>query len=443
MKKICVVGTGYVGLVSGACLADFGNAVICADIDEDKIDKLNRGIIPIYEPGLQEVVERNVQKKRLSFSSSVDESIRESEVIFIAVGTPPGSKGEADLSIVFKVAESIARNLHDYKVVVTKSTVPAGTGRKVWNILKEKASPGSEFDVVSNPEFLREGSAVGDFLRPDRVVIGSDSDRATEVMKMVYRALYINETPMVITNIETSEMIKYASNAFLAVKISYINEIANICDRIGADVKTVARAMGLDGRISPKFLHAGGGYGGSCFPKDTKALVKTSDDVGIPNLVVTAAIEANEKQKYLMVDKIKTMVGNLKGKTIALLGLAFKPNTDDIREATSLVIVDEILKAGGSVRAYDPVAMDIYKSVFSDITYCKDVYDCVAGADCMVLVTEWNEFREMDLHRAKSLLKHPHLVDCRNIYDVEEVQKIGFKYVGVGRGSKNQFVGAK
>ncbi|HNB09717.1 MAG TPA: UDP-glucose/GDP-mannose dehydrogenase family protein, partial [bacterium] len=269
MKKICVVGTGYVGLVSGACLADFGNNVICADIDKEKIDKLNQGVIPIYEPGLKEVVDRNVEKKRLFFSNDVAQSIKESEVIFIAVGTPPGPKGDADLSIVFKVAETIAKNLNGYKVVVTKSTVPAGTGEKVRKILSEHAPKGAEFDVVSNPEFLREGSAVSDFLRPDRVVIGSNSDRATEVMKTVYRALYINETPMVVTNVESSEMIKYASNAFLAVKISFINEIANICEKIGADVKVVAKAMGLDGRISPKFLHAGGGFGGSCFPKDT------------------------------------------------------------------------------------------------------------------------------------------------------------------------------
>ncbi len=434
MKKICVVGTGYVGLVSGACLADFGNHVICADIDQEKIDKLNKGIIPIYEPGLSEVVDRNVEKKRLFFSADVDVSIQESEVIFIAVGTPPGSDGEADLSIVFKVAESIARNLNSYKVVVTKSTVPAGTGEKVRKVILEKAPTGAKFDLVSNPEFLREGSAVNDFLRPDRVVIGSDSERATEIMKIVYRALYINETPMVITNIETSEMIKYASNAFLAVKISFINEIANICEKIGADVKVVAKGMGLDGRINPKFLHAGGGFGGSCFPKDTHALVKTAEQMHVPNLVVRAAIQANEQQKLLMVEKIKSLTGDVRGKTIALLGLSFKPNTDDIRDATSLVIIDCMLNAGAKVRAYDPVAQEAMQKVYPQIQYCRDAYEAATGAECLVVVTEWNEFRELDLLKLKTLLRSPNVVDCRNIYDPHEMQKLGFAYVGVGRG---------
>lgn len=434
MKKICVVGTGYVGLVSGACLADFGNNVICADIDKEKIDKLNQGVIPIYEPGLKEVVDRNVEKKRLFFSNDVAQSIKESEVIFIAVGTPPGPKGDADLSIVFKVAETIAKNLNGYKVVVTKSTVPAGTGEKVRKILSEHAPKGAEFDVVSNPEFLREGSAVSDFLRPDRVVIGSNSDRATEVMKTVYRALYINETPMVVTNVESSEMIKYASNAFLAVKISFINEIANICEKIGADVKVVAKAMGLDGRISPKFLHAGGGFGGSCFPKDTMALAKTAEEVGVQNLVVNAAIQANDYQKMLMVEKIRKMVGgNFKGKTIAVLGIAFKPNTDDIREATSLVIMEEITKEGGVVKAYDPVAMEQAQKFFPTMHYAKDAFEAVQGADCMVIVTEWNEFRELDLVKAKTLLKSAKIVDCRNIFDPKEIKALGFEYNAVGR----------
>lgn len=434
MRNICVVGTGYVGLVSGACLADFGNRVICADIDEEKIGKLRQGIMPIYEPGLSEVVERNVQKKYLSFTSDVDAAIRESEVIFIAVGTPPGRDGEADLSIVFSVAESIAKNLNRYKVIVTKSTVPAGTGARVRRIVMEKGPKGAEFDVVSNPEFLREGSAVGDFMRPDRVVIGSTSDRATEIMKAVYRPLYLNETPMVVTNVETSEMIKYASNAFLAVKISYINEIANICEAIGADVHVVAKAMGLDGRISPKFLHAGGGFGGSCFPKDTQALVKTAERVDVPNRVVRAAIEANEYQKHRMVEKIKGLIGGLKDKTVGLLGLAFKPNTDDIRDATSQVIIQQVLKEGGMIRAYDPVAMDAMKSVFPEIQYCSNVYDTARGADCLVIVTEWNEFRELDLPRIKSLLKTPAIVDCRNVYKIDDMKQFGILYTGVGRG---------
>lgn len=434
MRNICVVGTGYVGLVSGACLADFGNRVVCADIDEEKIDKLRQGIMPIYEPGLSEVVERNVEKKRLSFTSDVDAAIRESEVVFIAVGTPPGKDGEADLSIVFSVAESIARNLNGYKVIVTKSTVPAGTGARVRQIVKEKGPKGTEFDVVSNPEFLREGSAVEDFMRPDRVVIGSTSERATEIMRAVYRPLYLNETPMVVTNIETSEMIKYASNAFLAVKISYINEIANICEAIGADVHVVAKAMGLDGRISPKFLHAGGGFGGSCFPKDTQALVKTAERVKVPNRVVRAAIEANDYQKLRMVEKIRELIGNLKGKTVGLLGLAFKPNTDDIRDATSQVIIRSVLEEGGRVRAYDPVAMDAMKSVFPEIHYCTDAYDAAKGADCLVIVTEWNEFRELDLPRIKSLLRTPAVVDCRNVYKITDMKQHGILYTGVGRG---------
>lgn len=428
------MGTGYVGLVSGACLADFGNRVICADIDEEKIGKLRRGIMPIYEPGLSEVVERNVEKKRLSFTSDIDAAIRESEVVFIAVGTPPGKDGEADLSIVFSVAESIARNLNGYKVIVTKSTVPAGTGARVRQIVMDKGPEGSEFDVVSNPEFLREGSAVEDFMRPDRVVIGSTSERATEIMRAVYRPLYLNETPLVVTNVETSEMIKYASNAFLAVKISYINEIANICEAIGADVHVVAKAMGLDGRISPKFLHAGGGFGGSCFPKDTQALVKTAERVNVPNRVVRAAIEANDYQKHRMVEKIKGLIGSLKGKTVGLLGLAFKPNTDDIRDATSQVIIRSVLEAGGEVRAYDPVAMDAMKSVFPQIRYCTDAYDAAKGADCLVIVTEWNEFRELDLPRIKSLLRTPAVVDCRNVYKIVDMKQYGILYTGVGRG---------
>jgi UDPglucose 6-dehydrogenase len=428
------MGTGYVGLVSGACLADFGNRVICADIDEEKIGKLRRGIMPIYEPGLSEVVERNVEKKRLSFTSDVDAAIRESEVVFIAVGTPPGKDGEADLSIVFSVAESIARNLNGYKVIVTKSTVPAGTGARVRQIVMDNGPEGSEFDVVSNPEFLREGSAVEDFLRPDRVVIGSTSERATEIMRAVYRPLYLNETPMVVTNVETSEMIKYASNAFLAVKISYINEIANICEAIGADVHVVAKAMGLDGRISPKFLHAGGGFGGSCFPKDTQALVKTAERVNVPNRVVRAAIEANDYQKHRMVEKIKELIGSLKGKTVGLLGLAFKPNTDDIRDATSQVIIRSVLEEGGDVRAYDPVAMDAMKTVFPQIRYCTDAYDAAKDADCLVIVTEWNEFRELDLPRIKSLLRTPAVVDCRNVYKIADMKQYGILYTGVGRG---------
>lgn len=438
MKKICVVGTGYVGLVTGACLADFGNYVVCADIDEDKINKLKQGIIPIYEPGLKDVVDRNVAKNRLVFSTDVVSAIKDTEVIFIAVGTPPGAGGEADLSTVLKVSETIAKNMNGYKVIVTKSTVPAGTGEKVRQVILKHGPANAEFDVVSNPEFLREGSAVDDFLRPDRVVIGVTGERAAEIMRQVYRPLYINETPMVVTNVETSEMIKYASNAFLAVKISFINEVANICEQIGADVQVVAKAMGLDGRISPKFLHAGGGYGGSCFPKDTLALVKTSEDVNTPTIVVKAAIEANEKQKHRMVEKIRKQTGDLKNKTIGLLGIAFKPNTDDIRDATSLVIIEEVLKAGGRIQAYDPAAMDSIKTLYPQfsVDYKNDAYETAANADCLVIVTEWNEFRELDLNKIKSIMKSPKIVDCRNVYSPKDMKQLGFEYTGVGRGIK-------
>lgn len=428
------MGTGYVGLVSGAGLSDFGNHVTCVDIDEPKVRSLQQGVIPIFEPGLKEIVDRNVQKKRLTFSTDVDESIRNADVVFIAVGTPAGQNGDADLSVVFDVALRIAKNLNGYKVVVTKSTVPVHTGRKIKELIEEHRGEPNGFDIVSNPEFLREGSAVDDFMHPDRVVIGTSSDRAREIMRSVYRPLYLNETPMVLTDIETAELIKYAANAFLAVKISYINEIANVAENVGADVKVVAKAMGLDGRISSKFLHAGGGYGGSCFPKDTRALVRIADAAGVKSEIVAASIRVNDRQKQLMFEKIRSLLPALKGKTVGILGLSFKPNTDDVREATAFVIIDRLLKSGAVVRAYDPAAMEQAKKAYPHLTYCRDAYEAAEGADCLVIVTEWNEFRELDFDRLKKTLKAPNLVDCRNIYDPARIRALGFGYRGVGRG---------
>lgn len=433
MKKICVVGTGYVGLVTAAGLADFGNSVIGADIDESKINILKNGGIPIYEPGLKEVVERNVKAGRLSFTTDIDSAIKKSKVIFSAVGTPPGDGGEADLRAVWIVATSFAKNLNTYKVFINKSTVPVGTGKKTKELILKKSGGKSNFDVVSNPEFLREGSAVGDFLNPDRVVVGTRSKKAQEIMKDVYHALLIRTVPYVETNIESAEIIKYASNAFLATKITFINEIANLCDIAGGDVKEVARAMGMDGRISPKFLHAGPGFGGSCFPKDTMALADIFKKYGIRARLVEAAIESNEHQKQNVVNKLKSVMPILQGKTIAVLGLAFKPNTDDTRFSPSKVIIPILEAEGAHVQAFDPVAADDFRRDFPDLDYKNNVYEAVKGADAVVLMTEWNEFRSLDLQRVKSLLKSPVFIDTRNIYDPRDMKEKGFTFVCTGR----------
>ena len=434
MQNIAVIGTGYVGLVSGAGISDYGHNVVCADIDKTKIEQLNKGEIPIYEPGLHELVNRNVNFNRLSFTANVDEAIRNADVIFIAVGTPEGENGASDLTAVYEVARAIGENLNGYKVVCTKSTVPIGTGEKITNIIKDVSKNVNEFDYVSNPEFLREGSAVKDFLWPDRVIIGASGSRAFKTMKNVYRPLYINETPIIETTVETAELIKYASNAFLSVKISYINEIANMCDEIGADVHVVSKAMGIDGRISPKFLHPGPGFGGSCFPKDTKALISMAKEMGIDLNVVSGAVVANQLQKERMAHKLLNLFnGDIKNKTIAILGLAFKAQTDDIRESPAIEIINTLNKNGALIRAFDPAANENMKKRFNDLKTFDSWEEAVKDADGVVIMTEWNEFRGLDLLKLKGLLKSPVLLDCRNILRMDDLETMGFKYDNVGR----------
>ena len=435
MKKITFVGTGYVGLVGGAGISEFGHQVTCADIDQNKIERLKAGEIPIYEPGLESLVKQNVAKGRLHFSHDVPKSIQNADIIFVAVGTPQRSNGEANLSAIESVAKTIGENLNGYKIICTKSTVPIGTGKRIEEIIRS-VNPNGDFDYVSNPEFLREGAAVKDFLHPDRVVIGTRTQKAIKVMGEVYRPLYINETPIISTTVETAEMIKYAANAFLSLKISYINEIANLCEAVGADVQDVARAMGLDGRISAKFLHPGPGYGGSCFPKDTHALAATGQKNRSPLLTVEAAIKTNASQKVRMVDKLKRLMGgSFKGKTVAVLGLAFKPQTDDVREAASIVIVSNLAESGATVQAYDPIAMDNFKNHFPNIQYFDSWQDAVKNADACILLTEWNEFRGMDLNKLKDLMKTPVLLDTKNIISIQELESRGFTYDNVGRKS--------
>jgi UDPglucose 6-dehydrogenase len=436
MVNVCVVGTGYVGLVTGACLADFGNTVRCIDIDEAKIEKLKRGEMTFYEPGLQEIVKRNIDRGRLTFSTDINCGIEDSTVVFVAVGTPMGDDGKADLRYVEMVAKSVAENLNDYKVVVLKSTVPAGTSAVVERVINENTKSEHDFDVVSNPEFLREGSAVEDFMQPDRIVIGAPTERAKEVMAEIYRPLIQQDKPVVMTDVNTAQMIKYASNAFLATKISFINEVANLCEKFGADVSVVAKAMGLDSRIGSRFLRAGAGYGGSCFPKDTRALVKTAEDVGDEMKVVRAAIEVNDRQRYLMVDKILKAGGDVKGKTVALMGVAFKPDTDDMREAPAIDMARELMARGAAIRAYDPVAMEFAKPLMPGVQFCADVFEAATGADIVVFVTEWNEFMDLDFEKMKSLMKAATVVDCRNIYDPERMADLGFRYFSVGRPDK-------
>jgi UDPglucose 6-dehydrogenase len=432
---IAVVGTGYVGLVTGTCFAEFGVNVTCIDKDESKIRTLEEGEIPIYEPGLKELVAKNVKEGRLTFTTDITAGVKDALAVFIAVGTPPRGDGSADLSFVETVAENIADNIESYKVIVTKSTVPVGTGEKIRNIMAEKVSE-ELFDVASNPEFLREGSAIEDFMRPDRVVIGTSSQQAQAIMRDLYRPLYLIETPFVFTNVATAELIKYASNAFLATKISFINEMANICEQIGGNVQVVAKAMGLDGRIGPKFLHAGPGYGGSCFPKDTLALVNISKGVGEPSRIVESVVQVNADQKMRAFTKVKEALGgDLKGKTVGMLGLAFKPNTDDFREAPAEVVVRNILAEGGNVRAFDPAAMEQAREELGEegITYCENAYDVVDGADVMVIITEWNQFRLLNLEKCKGLLNQPILVDLRNVYEPDTVKALGYEYHCVGR----------
>ena len=430
--RIAMIGAGYVGLVSGACLSEFGHDVVCVDKDADKVKSLRQGTIPIFEPGLDEVVAANVKAGRLTFDDDLGRAVAGAGAVFIAVGTPSRrGDGHADLSYVFGAAEEIAAALTGYAVVVTKSTVPVGTSRQVEAIIR-KMRPGVEFDMASNPEFLREGSAIGDFRRPDRVVVGCDTEKAREVMREVYRPLYLGETPILFTSRETSELIKYAANAFLATKITFINEIANLCEKVGADVQDVARGMGLDGRIGSKFLHAGPGFGGSCFPKDTLALVQTAREFGAPNRIVEAVIAVNDERKVMMAKKVEAAFGGVKGKTIAVLGLTFKPNTDDMRDAASLVIVPELQKAGAVIRAYDPEGGK-EAAKYLKIEQFKDAYDAISGADGVVILTEWNEFRALDMSKLKSGLKTPLMVDLRNIYRPAQMAQAGFRYISLGR----------
>ncbi len=432
--RIAIIGTGYVGLVSGTCFSEFGITVVGVDKDADKIAKLHRNEMPIYEPGLDELVAANVKAGRLSFTTDLKTAVKGADAVFIAVGTPSRrGDGHADLSYVYDAAREIAEALDHYTVVVTKSTVPVGTGREVARIIRE-TRPDAEFDVVSNPEFLREGSAINDFMRPDRVVIGAETARARTVMQQLYRVLYLIETPIVFTTLETSELIKYAANTFLATKITFINEIADLCEKVGADVHDVAKGIGLDGRIGKKFLHPGPGYGGSCFPKDTLALVRTARDYGSPLRIIETVVDINDRRKQAMADKIIAACGgSVAGKTIALLGLTFKPNTDDMRDSPSLVIVPALLAAGAQVRAFDPEGMQEARKLLPDITYCTDAYDSMTGADALVVLTEWNAFRVLDVERVKSLLAKPILVDLRNVYEPQAMIAAGFHYVCIGR----------
>jgi UDPglucose 6-dehydrogenase len=482
--KISIIGSGYVGLVTGTCLADFGLQVTCVDQDETKISLLNSGGVPIYEPNLEDLIQKNVSADRLIFTTDLEKAVKESKVIFITVGTPPNHDGSANLKQIETVAQQIARHLNEYKVIVNKSTVPIGTAAKITQIIQEyqpktnKNVPSSgitnfdsqsvipssfsvipakagihpsviarseatkqsqppsksfDFDIVSNPEFLREGSAVHDFTHPDKIVIGTNSPKALKIMQEIYRPLYLIDTPFVITNPETAELIKYACNAFLATKITFINEIANLCDKVGADVHQIAKAMGLDGRISPKFLHPGPGYGGSCFPKDTEALYHFASTCGYEFKLLKGVISANKRQRELMVEKIKHHLSDLKGKTIAILGLAFKQNTDDIRKSPAIDIIKLLLKEGSSIRCFDPLAMENTRKILPNLIYCRDEYESAQESDTLVIATEWNQFRNLDLTKIKKLLKSPVLLDLRNLYEPAALKSLGFTYEGVGR----------
>jgi UDPglucose 6-dehydrogenase len=451
--NIAVIGTGYVGLVTGACFAEFGIKVTCVDSDSNKIAELDQGKIPIFEPGLEEIVQRNMQNGFLRFTSNIDEAIQNSLVIFIAVGTPPKADGSADLSYVDAVSRSIANNLNGYKVIVTKSTVPVGTGDRIRTTIEKllaktnsdkkhaerNQSPNgvqhaSQFDIVSNPEFLREGSAVEDFIHPDRVVIGADSEQAVAIIKDLYSPLHLGgKTRFVITDVRTSELIKYATNAFLATKITFINEIANICDRVGSNILSITNALGMDGRISPKFLNPGPGFGGSCFPKDTKALCKIAENAGYQFGVLDAVVKTNYRHQKAMVEKIKKAVGPLRGKTLGILGLSFKPNTDDIRESPAIAIIKQLKRSGAKVKAFDPAAGQAAAKAVKGLIVSNDLESVARGADALIIITEWNQFRRLDLARLKKLLKQPILIDLRNIYLPARVKEAGFKYIGIGQ----------
>lgn len=430
---IAVIGTGYVGLVTGACFAEFGVEVTCVDIDSVKIARLTDGVIPIYEPGLEQIVEKNVHAGRLHFTTDFKAAVEQALVIFLAVGTPPREDGSADLQYIEAAARSLAEYMNGYKVIVTKSTVPVGTSERLRRLIREHQVTRTNFGVVSNPEFLREGAAINDFMRPDRVVIGSRDEEAIAIMRDLYRPLFLIETPFVITSPEASELTKYAANAFLATKISFINEIANLCDSIGCDVHDVARGIGMDGRIGRKFLHPGPGFGGSCFPKDTRALASVAREFGQESRIVDAVIEVNTQQRKAMIPKIEKLLGSLEGKIIAVLGLAFKPETDDMREAPAVDIIGGLVERGAIVRAFDPVAMTEAAKVLPDVTYTEDEYAAVTGADALVFITEWNQFRALNMKRVHDLMNTPKIADLRNIYEPDVMREYGFDYVGVGR----------
>jgi UDPglucose 6-dehydrogenase len=427
---ISIIGSGYVGLVSGACFAELGHNVMCIDKDEKKVEMLNNDIIPIYEPGLENLVKTNKREKRLSFSTSIEEGIRHGKIIFVAVDTPAKSSGEADLSYVEEVARQIACHLKEYRLIVEKSTVPVQTGEWVVKTIKESVCPGVEFDVASNPEFLREGTAIDDFLRPDRVIIGVTSDRAASLLVQLYEPL---NAPLLITDIKSAELIKHAANAYLAMKISFINSIANICDIVGADVLRVARGIGLDKRIGMHFLSPGVGYGGSCFPKDVSAFINIADQLGYDFRILKAVQEVNYEQHKLPARKLKEALGDLKDKVICVLGLAFKPETDDLRNAPALSIIKSLHKEGATIRAYDPVAMDKAKELFDNVIFCSDSYEAAKGADALVVITEWSEFKYLDLPRLKELMRNPLIIDGRDIYDPARIRELGFGYHGIGR----------
>ena len=435
--NICVIGTGYVGLVTGACFAEYGIRTICSDNDADKIAALVAGEIPIYEPGLEDLVKRNVREGRLSFTTDTPEAVRASLVVILAVPTPADPDGAANLNAVEAVAREVGRALDGFKVIVTKSTVPVGTGARIRAWVEEELRAASRdvvFSVASNPEFLREGAAIGDFMRPDRVVIGTDDEHARAVLRDLYRPLYLNETPVVLTNVVSAELTKYAANAFLATKISFINEVANLCEDVGADVQAVARAMGLDRRIGSKFLHAGPGFGGSCFPKDTRSIAHYARDAGSGFEIVDAVIRVNQRQRERMIEKIVGVLdGDARGKTVAVLGLSFKPETDDIREAPAIDIIRGLLERGAAIRAFDPHALAQASCAVPELKACPDAYEACSGADALVIGTEWNQFRKLDLARVKELLRRPVIVDLRNSYEIEPMREAGFTYVGVGR----------
>jgi UDPglucose 6-dehydrogenase len=430
---IAVIGSGYVGLVTGACFAEFGVDVTCVDIDEQKIKRLSDGVIPIYEPGLEQLVMKNVHAGRLRFTTDIKSAVEEALVIFLAVGTPPLEDGSADLQHIEAVGKSVARYMNGYKVIVTKSTVPIGTGEHLRKLIRDNQVTKTRFGIVSNPEFLREGAAIDDFMRPDRVVIGSRDDEAIAIMRDLYRPLFLIETPFVITSLEAAELSKYAANAFLATKISFINEIANLCDNIGCDVHDVARAMGMDRRIGNKFLHPGPGYGGSCFPKDTRALASVAREYGATSTIVDSVIEVNQRQREQMIRKIEALVGEVNGKSITVLGLSFKPETDDMREAPAVDIIHSLVRKGAFVTAYDPVSMDEAGKLMPEVKLASDEYTAVQGADALIFVTEWNQFRALNMERIRGLMKSPKIADLRNIYEPSTMREMGFDYVGVGR----------